>query len=171
MNTFNQATLQQKLSEIRLGLHATGIEDTHSIQIEKNVAHVSIQFPTLNNQQLFKGKLGKEVSTHEGYLAMQLCALNVLYQLKNNVGLSNIDGIHHMEVFYQADTDWDEAPLIAAGVTDVLQKVVGEKADYTCSLMTMTSLPDNFSVGLACSFTLINNSKKAAISNGFMVTL
>ncbi|WP_230407052.1 RidA family protein [Pontibacter cellulosilyticus] len=49
-----------------------------SVNIRGNIAYIAIQFPIFNEQYLYQGRLGNEISTEEGYKAMELCALNVL---------------------------------------------------------------------------------------------
>lgn len=44
-----------------------------SVNIRENIAYIAIQFPILNEQFKFQGRLGNEISTEDGYKAMQLC--------------------------------------------------------------------------------------------------
>ena len=52
-----------------------------SVNIRENIAYVAIQFPILNEAYLYQGRLGNDISTEQGYRAMELCALNVLAQI------------------------------------------------------------------------------------------
>ena len=52
-----------------------------SVNVRGKIAYIAIQFPILNEEYLYQGRLGNEISTEKGYKAMQLCALNVLAQI------------------------------------------------------------------------------------------
>ena len=52
-----------------------------SVNIRGHIAYVAIQFPIWNNEYKFQGRLGNEISTEQGYKAMEVCALNVLAQI------------------------------------------------------------------------------------------
>ena len=60
--------------------------DYVSVNIREIIAYIAIQFPILNGEYLYQGRLGDELSTEDGYKAMQLCALNVLAQVDKKIG-------------------------------------------------------------------------------------
>jgi hypothetical protein len=76
-----------------------------SVNIRANIAYVSIQFPIRNEQYLYQGRLGEDLTTEEGYKAMQLCALNVIAQVDKKIGLDKIAGLNHIDAYFQAATD------------------------------------------------------------------
>lgn len=57
-----------------------------SVNIRGKVAYIAIQFPMVNKEFLYLGRLGKEITTEEGARAMEICALNVLAQIVEKVG-------------------------------------------------------------------------------------
>ena len=61
-----------------------------SVNIRDNIAYIAIQFPILNEKFLYQGRLGNEISTEQGYKAMELCALNVLAQAESKIGFHKI---------------------------------------------------------------------------------
>ena len=61
-----------------------------SVNVRGNIAYVAIQFPIMNEEYKFQGRLGKEISTQDGFKAMELCALNVLAQVDKNIGFDRI---------------------------------------------------------------------------------
>ncbi|MDX1908381.1 MAG: RidA family protein [Bacteroidia bacterium] len=125
-----------------------------AVNIRGGIAYAAIQFPILNGQKMYQGRMGGEVSTAEGYQALQLCTANVLVHLAHTPGLDQIAGVNHIEVYYQAAGDWDEGPKIADGASDVLVAVLGDRGRHTRSLMGVAQLPRNFAVGLVVSCTL-----------------
>jgi len=49
-----------------------------SVNVRGNIAYVAIQFPIIDEKYYHQGRLGNEISTEEGYKAMEVCALNVI---------------------------------------------------------------------------------------------
>ncbi len=125
-----------------------------SVNIRENIAYIAIQFPILNEEYLYQGRLGNEISTEEGYQAMQLCALNVLAQVENKIGFDRIIGLNHMDAYFQSGTDWDDSPIVVNGASDLFAKVLEEKGKHSRAIFGVEKLPRNFSVGLTATFTI-----------------
>ncbi len=129
-----------------------------SVNIRGSVAYVAIQFPIQNSEFRYLGSLGGEVSTLEGYKAMELCALNVLAQAHAKIGFENIIGLNHLDAFFQSEENWDESPFVVNGASDLFVKILGKKGKHSRAIFGVKSLPRNFSVGLTCSFTIKTTS-------------
>lgn len=127
-----------------------------SVNVRGDIAYIAIQFPILNEQYLYQGRLGEELTTEEGYLAMELCALNVLAQVGHKIGFDHIAGLNHIDIYFQAGTNWDDSPIVANGASELFTKVLEEKGQHTRAILGVHKLPRNFSVGLTASFTLAN---------------
>lgn len=125
-----------------------------SVNIRENIGYVAIQFPIINGEYLYQGRLGYEISTEQGYEAMELCALNVLAHINNKIGLNNLVGLNHIDIYFQAGADWDDSPIIANGASDLFVKILEEKGHHSRAIIGVDRLPRNFSVGLTASFTL-----------------
>ncbi len=125
-----------------------------SVNIRENIAYVAIQFPILNEECLYRGRLGNEVSTEQGCQAMELCALNVLAQIDKKVGFDKIIGLNHIDACFQSDENWDESPKVVNGASDLFEKVLEERGKHSRSIFGVHRLPRNFSVGLTASFTI-----------------
>ncbi|WP_226294425.1 RidA family protein [Aquimarina algicola] len=125
-----------------------------SVNIRENIAYVAIQFPILNEEYLHQGRLGNEITTEQGYKAMELCALNVLAQMDKKVGFDNIIGLNHIDAYFQSSEDWDESPKVVNGASNLFVKVLEEKGEHSRSIFGVHKLPRNFSVGLTTSFTI-----------------
>ena len=103
---------------------------------------------------IYKGRLGKELTTDDGYKAMQLCALNVLAHIVKSIGFAHLIGLNHIDAYYQAAYDWDDAPKVVDGASDLFVKVLGDKGKHSRAIFGVDRLPRNFSVGLTCSMTI-----------------
>ncbi|MBV1923983.1 MAG: RidA family protein [Flavobacteriaceae bacterium] len=125
-----------------------------SVNIRGNIAYLAIQFPIVNNEYFYQGRLGKELSTEEGYKAMELCAMNVLSQINEKVGFDRVVGLNHIDVYYQAGNNWDEAPKVVDGASNLFLKILEEKGKHSRAIFGVHTLPINFSVGLTASFTI-----------------
>lgn len=127
-----------------------------SVNIRGNIAYVAIQFPILNGEYKYQGRLGQEISTEDGFKAMELCALNVLAQIENKIGFEKILGLNHIDAYFRSGKNWDESPKIVNGASDLFVKVLGEKGIHSRAIFGVETLPRHFSVGLTTTFTLNN---------------
>lgn len=125
-----------------------------SVNIRGKIAYLAIQFPIENEQYKYQGRLGTEVSTKEGFKAMELCALNVLAQINAKVGFDKIEGLNHIDAYFQAAPHWDDSPKVVNGASELFAKVLGDKGEHSRAIFGVERLPRNFCVGLTCSFTL-----------------
>lgn len=150
MNILNQ------LSNLNLSLPEPSTPGGSYVSVNKrgNIAYIAIQFPILNNDFLYQGRLGEEISTEEGYKAMELCALNVLSQIYHKIGEDNLVGINHIDAYFQSGEDWDDSPIVVNGASDLFVKVLGEKGTHSRAIFGVEKLPRNFSVGLTVSVTI-----------------
>lgn len=125
-----------------------------SVNIRGNIAYIAIQFPILNGKYFYLGRLGEDIPTSEGYKAMELSALNVLAQVDKVIGFDSLVGLNHIDVYYQPGINWDEAPKVADGASDLFVKILEEKGKHSRAIFGVSNLPRNFSVGLTASFTI-----------------
>ncbi len=147
---------KKKLMELNLQLPEVSTPGGSyvSVNIRGKMAFVAVQFPILNGKYLFQGKLGQNLTTDEGYQAMQLCALNVLAQMESKVGFDYIEGLNHIDAYYRASVEWDDAPMVVNGASDLFLKVLGEQGVHARAIFGVEHLPREFGVGLTASFTI-----------------
>jgi len=126
-----------------------------SVNIRNTIAYIAIQFPILNGAFLFQGRYGENLTLDDGYLAMQLCTLNVLSQIHHKIGFEKVLGLNHMDAYYRAAPDWDEAPKITNGASDLFVEMLQEKGQHSRAIFGVEQLPRHFSVGICCSVTLL----------------
>lgn len=125
-----------------------------SVNIRGNIAYIAIQFPIQNEAYLYQGRLGKELTTEQGYNAMELCALNVLAQVENKIGFDKVVGLNHMDAYFQSAENWDDSPIVVNGASDLFVNVLAEKGTHSRAIFGVDTLPRNFSVGITTSFTI-----------------
>lgn len=126
-----------------------------AVNIRGKVAYVAIQFPIQDSQFHFRGRLGKEVTTEQGYEAAKIAATNVLLQIDKFVGYEKLVGLNHLDIYYQVHNDWDEGPKVANGASDLFLEILGDDmGKHTRAIMGVDRLPRNHSVALVASFTV-----------------
>jgi enamine deaminase RidA (YjgF/YER057c/UK114 family) len=95
----------------------------------------------------FHGKLGRELTTDDGYLAAQQSMLNLLAVVKNELGdLSKINKFVKLLVMVNSTEDFTKQPAVANGASDLLDKVFGEKGKHGRSAVGMAQLPNNTAI-------------------------
>lgn len=149
-------TIQQKVNELGLILPQPSKPGGNyvAVNIRGNIAYIAIQLPKLGDNWMYKGRLGAELTTDDGYKAMQLCALNVLAHVDRSIGPDNIAGMNHLDAYFQATHDWDESPKIVDGASDLFVAVLGEKGRHSRAIFGVDKLPRNFAAGITCTFTI-----------------
>ncbi len=125
-----------------------------SVNIRENIAYVAIQFPILNEEHLYIGRLGDNLNTEDGYKAMELCALNVLSQIQAKVGFDKLKGLNHIDAYFQSGGNWDDSPVVVNGASDLFVKILQDKGKHSRAIFGVEKLPRNFSVGLTATFTI-----------------
>lgn len=146
----------EKLKELGLELPEASTPGGNyvSVNVRNSIAYIAIQFPLWNGRFLYQGRFGNDLTTEDGYQAMQLCALNVLAQVHEKVGFDKVVGLNHIDACFQAEKGWDDAPTIVNGASDLFVRVLGEKGQHARAIFGVDRLPRNFSVGLTASFTI-----------------
>jgi enamine deaminase RidA (YjgF/YER057c/UK114 family) len=125
-----------------------------SVNIRENIAYLAVQFPILNEEFLYQGRLGSDISTEQDYKAMEICALNVLAQVEQKIGFDKIVGLNHIDAYYRSSKDWDDSPTVVNGASDLFVKVLEEKGKHSRAIFGVERLPRDFSVGITASFTI-----------------
>ncbi|MBL4642361.1 MAG: RidA family protein [Flavobacteriaceae bacterium] len=148
--------LEKKLKELVLKLPEVSTPGGNyvSVNVRGNIAYVAIQFPIVNGNYHYQGRLGDKISTEDGYKAMEMCALNVIAQIEAKVGFENVIGLNHIDAYFLASNEWDDSPKIVNGASDIFVNVLGEKGTHSRAIFGVDSLPRNFSVGLTATVTL-----------------
>lgn len=124
------------------------------VNVRSNIAYVAIQFPVDRHGDAFRGVLGADVSTREGFQAARKAAMNVLGQINRFVGFDDVEGLNHFDMYYLSTSNWDEAPVVANGASDLFITALGPKGIHTRAIFGVRHLPRNFSIGITASFTL-----------------
>jgi hypothetical protein len=153
-------TLSEKLTTI--GIDVNDVPPPGGSYVPLNIRDtnctVAIQLPIEQGQFLYRGVLGRDMPTKEGYKAARLAAINVLRQVQKYVPEGALVGMNHVDIMYQCEADWEDGPTVANGASDLFLEVLGEQGKHTRSIVGVYKLPRNFCVALVASFTVKANT-------------
>lgn len=112
-----------------------------AIQVN-DLVYTSGQLPIVNGQLKYKGKLGKEITTEQGYDAAKICVLNALSAIKSIVGdLDRIEQVVKVVGFVASAEGFTEQPAVVNGASEFLKELLDEKGAHARSAVGMAELP------------------------------
>lgn len=95
----------------------------------------------------YHGKLGRDLTTEEGYLAAQQSMLNLLRVVKDEIGeLSKVKQFVKILGMVNCTEDFTEHPAVMNGASDLIGKVFGDKGKHGRSAVGMAQLPNNTAI-------------------------
>ena len=117
---------------------------------------ISGQISIAANGELIKGKIGKELSTEDGYEAAKRCGLNIISQVKKacNNDLSKIKSCIKLTGFVNSTKDFTDQPKVINGASDLIVSVFGDAGMHTRAAVSANSLPLGVSVEVDAIFEL-----------------
>ncbi len=125
-----------------------------AVNTRGNIAYVAIQFPIMNGQLHHAGRLGDQISTEQGYEAAGICARNIIGQIQKFIGFENIEGLNHLDIYFQNAENWNDGPEVANGASNLFNEVLGEAGKHTRTIIGVHSLSRNSCISITSSFTL-----------------
>ena len=112
-----------------------------------NLIFISGQIPMQDGKVQFKGQVPTTISVEEAQRAARLCIINVLAQLKVELGtLDKILKIVKVSGFVNSSPEFYEHPKIINSASDLLFEIFGEKGKHTRIAVGVSSLPLNSAV-------------------------
>jgi enamine deaminase RidA (YjgF/YER057c/UK114 family) len=112
-----------------------------------NLVFVSGQIPMKDGQVQFKGQVPTSISIEDAQKAAKLCIINVLAQLKSELGtLDKISRIVRVSGFVNSSQEFYEHPKIINAASDLLFEIFGEKGKHARIAVGVASLPLNSAV-------------------------
>jgi enamine deaminase RidA (YjgF/YER057c/UK114 family) len=95
----------------------------------------------------FTGKLGKDLTVEQGYQAARICGLNLLANLKKEVGdLDKVTRIVKVLGMVNSDPSFTQPPAVVNGCSDLLVELYGDKGRHARSAVGMATLPSGVAV-------------------------
>lgn len=108
----------------------------------EKLVYTAGQIALLNGELKFKGRVGKDLTLEEGIKAAQLCALNCLSVIKNEIGdLDKIERIVKVTVFVSSEDGFTDQPKVANGASELFGKIFGDAGKHVRSAVGVSELP------------------------------
>ena len=93
------------------------------------------------------GKVGRDLTTEEGYEAARLTGINILARMKGELGdLDRVRRVVKLLGMVNSDPDFNQQPAVVNGCSDLLVEVFGERGRHARSAVGMASLPNDIPV-------------------------
>ena len=118
--------------------------------------YISGQISMDASGNLIKGKLGKDLTTEEGYEAALRCALNIISQAKKHLSndLSKIKNCIKLTGFVNSTDDFTDQPKVINGASDTIVKVFDDDGMHARAAVSTNSLPLGVAVEVDAIFEL-----------------
>ena len=125
-------------------------------KVSGNMLFISGQISIDENGQLIKGKVGKDLSTDDGYNAAKRCALSIVAQVKKacDGDLSKVKSCIKLTGFVNSTNDFIDQPKVINGASDLIASIFGDAGMHTRAAVSTNSLPLGVAVEVDAIFEL-----------------
>ncbi|WP_440643370.1 RidA family protein [Candidatus Pelagibacter sp. HIMB123] len=149
---------QKKIDELKIKLPEAKppVGSYVATKISGNLLFISGQISITDSGDLIKGKVGKELSTQDGYEAAKRCGLSIVAQAKVacDGDLSKIKSCVKLTGFVNSTDDFIEQPKVINGASDLIAAIFGDAGMHTRAAVSTNSLPLGVSVEVDAIFEL-----------------
>ena len=151
-------TINKKIEELKIVLPEAKapVGSYVATKIVGKLLFISGQISINENGELIKGKIGKELSTLDGYNAAKRCGLSIISQVKNacNGDLSKVKSCIKLTGFVNSTENFIEQPKVINGASDIIASIFGDAGMHTRAAVSTNSLPLGVSVEVDAIFEL-----------------
>ena len=149
---------QDKIKElsIKLPKAADPVGSYVAAKISGKILFISGQISMNENGELIKGKVGRDLTTEEGYEAAKRCALSIVAQAQKacNEDLSKIKSCIKLTGFVNSTDDFIEQPKVINGASDLIASIFGDSGMHTRAAVSTNNLPLGVAVEVDAIFEL-----------------
>lgn len=152
------SVIESRLKELGIALPAppAPVASYVPFTISGNQVFISGQVPVQDGAVKYVAKLGGDAGVEIGQAAAQLCAINLLAQLKAACGgdLDRVVRCLKLGVFVNATPDFTQQPEVANGASDLIAAVFGEAGKHARAAVGVGSLPRGVAVEVDAIFEI-----------------
>ena len=118
--------------------------------------YISGQISIDENGKLIKGKVGKDLTIEQGYLAAKRCGLSILAQARKacDSDLSKIKSCIKLTGFVNSIDTFTDQPKVINGASDLMVEIFSDAGMHTRAAVSCNSLPLGVSVEVDAIFEL-----------------
>lgn len=119
-----------------------------------NIIFISGQLSIRNGELEYLGKVGHSITVEECQIAVQICTLNIISQLKKalNGDLNQIKRCVRLAGFINSTSDFTEHSRIMDTCSDLIIQLWGEEGYHARTVIGVSSLPFGASVEIEAVF-------------------
>ena len=151
-------TINNKINELKIILPEAKapVGSYVATKIVGKLLYISGQISVDENGKLIKGKIGKELTTDEGYDAAKRCALSIVAHAKKacNDDLSKIKSCIKLTGYVNSTDSFTEQPKVINGASELIANILGDKGMHARAAVSTNSLPLGVSVEVDAIFEL-----------------
>ena len=151
-------TINKKIEELKIVLPEAKapVGSYVATKIIGKLLYISGQISIDENGELIRGKIGKELTTDQGYHAAKRCGLSIVSQVKNacNGDLSKVKSCVKLTGFVNSTDDFIEQPKVINGASDIIASIFSDAGMHTRAAVSANSLPLGVSVEVDAIFEL-----------------
>ena len=125
-------------------------------KIVGKLLYISGQVSIAADGKLIKGKVGKDLTTEEGYKAAERCALSLVAHAKNACkgDLSKIKSCIKLTGYVNSTDDFIDQPKVINGASELVTSIFGDAGMHTRAAVSTNSLPLGVAVEVDAIFEL-----------------
>jgi enamine deaminase RidA (YjgF/YER057c/UK114 family) len=126
-----------------------------AVSIDGTTLDASGQVPFDGPKLLGVGKVPSQVSVADATKYAELCAVNILRAVHQELGsLDRIERVLRVTGYVNADTDFTDCHLVIHGATNLFLDIFGEAGRHARTALSMAQLPLGVSVEVEAIFKL-----------------
>ncbi|KAE9026133.1 hypothetical protein PR001_g12263 [Phytophthora rubi] len=147
--TSSMGKIEDRLAELGYELPAAGAPKGNYVNVVRtgDYIYTAGHLPVTAAGELITGKLGKDLTTEEGYAAAQRVALALLATLKKELGeLDHIKRVVKLTGFVNCVDTFTAQPGVINGASDAVAAIFGDKGKHARSAVGTNALPLNVAV-------------------------
>jgi enamine deaminase RidA (YjgF/YER057c/UK114 family) len=142
------STIEDRLAELGLALPAPLVAPEGlrlpfaAVRVHGDVAYVSGHGPFDGDRQLFRGRVGAELSVEDGYAAARAAGLSLLASLHETLGdLNRVTAWLKVLGFVKCAEGFDATPAVINGFSDLILALWGDAGRHARSAIGADELP------------------------------
>tara|TARA_B110000971_G_scaffold156350_1_gene159719 strand:- start:3844 stop:4305 length:462 start_codon:yes stop_codon:yes gene_type:complete len=121
-----------------------------------NLVFISGQISLRPSGELIKGKIGADLTLNQGQEAAQVCAINILSQIKSacDGDLNKVKNCIKITGFVNSSDDFVDQPKVINGASELMVKLFEEKGVHSRAAVSVNSLPLGAAVEIEAIFEI-----------------
>lgn len=143
-------TIAQRLTDMGIALSDAAAPAANYVPFSAvgSVLYVSGQLPMIDGKLGITGHLGRDVDIEAGQRAAELCAINILAQVRTALDgdLERIVKVVKIQGYVASTEDFFEQHIVINGASDLLVKALGERGKHARAAVGTPALPMNAAV-------------------------